>query len=108
MPPQKQIKYAPIAVDDMDEIFSYITQENVAAAGSMLEQLDRQIKQLAEFPQMGSILPEDEYSLVGHGYRFIVIQPYLVFYRILEDIIVIHRILHGRRDYLRELFDSLQ
>lgn len=108
MPFKKRIKYAPVAVDDMDEIFSYISQENVTAAGSMLEQLDRQIKQLAEFPQMGAILAADEYPLVDHGYRFIVVQPYLVFYRIIDGAIVIHRILHGRRDYLRELFDSLQ
>lgn len=104
---KKRIKYAPIAVDDMDEIFSYISQENATAAGSMLELLDYRIKQLAEFPQMGSMLTEDEYSLVSRGYRFIVVEPYLVFYRILGDVTVIHRLLHGRRDYLRELFDSL-
>ncbi|WP_373233501.1 type II toxin-antitoxin system RelE/ParE family toxin, partial [Cohnella sp.] len=42
------------------------------------------------------------------GYRFIVVNPYLVFYRIMNDTVVIHRILHGRRDYLRELFDSFE
>lgn len=107
MPLRNRIKYAPAAVDDMDEIFSYISQENVGAAGTMLEQLDRQIKQLAEFPLMGSVLSEDDYPLVNRGYRFIVVQPYLIFYRLVEDAIVIHRILHSRRDYLRELFDSL-
>ncbi|WP_327205139.1 type II toxin-antitoxin system RelE/ParE family toxin [Paenibacillus sp. Soil522] len=28
-----------------------------------------------------------------------VVNPYLVFYRIIDDIVIIHRILHGRRDY---------
>ncbi|MEW9699529.1 type II toxin-antitoxin system RelE/ParE family toxin [Paenibacillus sp. SI8] len=41
------------------------------------------------------------------GYRFIVVNPYVVFYRIVDDIVIIHRILHGRRDYLRELFGTL-
>lgn len=53
---------------------------------------------------MGSVLPEIEYTSLSRGYRFIVVHPYLVFYRIISDTIVIHRILHGRRDYLRELF----
>jgi toxin ParE1/3/4 len=50
------------------------------------------------------VLSEDEYTLVKRGYRFIVIHPYLVFYTTTENTVIIHRILHSRRDYLRELF----
>jgi len=53
---------------------------------------------------MGSVLSEEEFTLVNRGYRFIVIHPYLVYYRIIENTVVIHRILHSRRDYIRELF----
>jgi toxin ParE1/3/4 len=105
MQPKSKIKYAPIAVDDMDEIFSFISRDNVSAAENMLEKLNNQIAKLAHFPLMGSILSDEEYTLISHGYRFIVAEPYLVFYRIMDDhTIIIHRILHGRRDYLRELF----
>lgn len=106
MPQRSRIKYAPAAVDDMDEIFSYISQDNIAAAQTMLEKIDKGITRLAEFPNMGSVLLDEEYTMIQRGYRFIVIQPYLVFYRIIDDTVIIHRILHGRRDYLRELFDS--
>lgn len=109
MPLEKNnIKYTPAAIDDMDEIFSYISQDHITIAENMLERLDRQIVGLADFPHMGSILSDDEYSLIQRGYRFIVVHPYLIFYRVLEHTIIIHRILHGRRDYLRELFDSLE
>ncbi|MDQ6418920.1 type II toxin-antitoxin system RelE/ParE family toxin [Paenibacillus sp. LHD-117] len=107
MPPKNKIKYTPAAVDDMDEIFSYLSQDNVDAAENLLNKLAGQISQLGEFPQLGSVLAEDEYTLIERGYRFIVVHPYLVFYRILGDTVVIHRILHGRRDYLRELFGQL-
>ncbi|MFB5676375.1 type II toxin-antitoxin system RelE/ParE family toxin [Paenibacillus terreus] len=104
--PQKKIKikYTPAAVDDMDEIFSYIAQENLAWAEEMLLKLNSKIGGLAEFPHMGSVLSEDDFPLIQRGYRFIVVPPYLVFYRIINDTVVIHRILHGRRDYLRDLF----
>jgi toxin ParE1/3/4 len=61
---------------------------------------------LADFPNLGSVLSEEKYPLVVRGFRFIVVHPYLVFYKIVDDSIIIHRILHGRRDYLRELFDD--
>ncbi|MBS3898910.1 MAG: type II toxin-antitoxin system RelE/ParE family toxin [Dethiobacter sp.] len=102
---KSKIKYSPAAVDDMDEIFSYISQDNFGAAEFILDKLDREIRKLESFPNLGSVLPEDEYSIIQAGYRLIVIKPYLVFYRIVNDLIIIHRILHGRRDYLRELFN---
>ncbi|MNH35455.1 Plasmid stabilization system protein [compost metagenome] len=92
----------------MDEIFSYISQDNLSAAENMLEKLDIQISGLADFPNKGSILSDDDYSLVQDGYRFIIVHPYIVFYRIMNNSIIIHRILHGRRDYLRELFGSFE
>ena len=103
---RNKIKYTPAAVDDMDEIFSYISKENVTTAEIMLEKISNGITRLAEFPNMGSVLSDEEYTLVQRGYRFIVVQPYLIFYRIIDNTIIIHRILHGRRDYLRELFES--
>ncbi len=104
MPRRSRVKYTPAAVDDMDEIFSYISKDNAAAAEALLDKLNDDIGNLAEFPNMGSVLSEDEFTLVNRGYRFIVIHPYLVFYRIIKNTVVIHRILHSRRDYIRELF----
>ncbi|MFD1849114.1 type II toxin-antitoxin system RelE/ParE family toxin [Oceanobacillus bengalensis] len=101
---QKKIKYAPVAVDDMDEIFSYISHDKILAAETLLNKLNDRIATLAEFPQMGTVLSDEEYTIVKQGYRFIVVHPYLIFYRITNDTVIIHRILHGRRDYLRELF----
>ncbi|WP_424767706.1 type II toxin-antitoxin system RelE/ParE family toxin [Paenibacillus sp. sgz302251] len=108
MPPKSKVKYSPAAVDDMDEIFSYISKDDFSAADNLLQKLDLHISGLADFPEMGSVLSEDEYSLVQRGYRFIVINPYLVFYRVIQGTVIIHRILHGRRDYLRELFGSFK
>ncbi|SHE14110.1 Toxin ParE3 [Chlamydia abortus] len=108
MPSKSKIKYAPAAVDDMDEIFSYITQDNVVAAENMLDRINTAVSKLADFPNMGSVLSDDDFSLLQRGYRFIVVDPHLIFYRLIDNWVIIHRILHGRRDYLRELFDVLE
>ncbi|MDH7479025.1 MAG: type II toxin-antitoxin system RelE/ParE family toxin [Syntrophomonadaceae bacterium] len=104
MPRKYKIGYAPAAVDDLDEIFSYISSDNIAAAETMLEKINEGIARLAEFPHLGSMLADEEYTIIQRGYRFMVVHPYLVFYRITGHTVIIHRILHGRRDYLRELF----
>ncbi|TCP23421.1 toxin ParE1/3/4 [Scopulibacillus darangshiensis] len=101
---KSKIRYTPAAIDDMDEIFSFISYDNISAAEEMLEKLNDNIGNLAEFPRMGSVLSEEEYTLLVRGYRFIVVHPYLVFYRLLDNDVIIHRTLHGRRGYLRELF----
>lgn len=101
---KNKVVYTPAAVDDMDEIFSYISQDNISAAENLLGKLDHQIKELSSFSNMGAVLSDDEYTLVHSGYRIIVVHPYMVFYRIIDGAVVIYRILHGRRDYLRELF----
>lgn len=108
MTQRSKVVYTPAAIDDMDETFSYLTPETVSSADQLLQKLDHRISSLADFPNMGSVLSEDEYLLIQRGYRFIVVHPYLIFYRIMEDTVVIHRILHGRRDYLRELFGSFE
>jgi toxin ParE1/3/4 len=104
MQSKNKIKYSPAAVDDMDEIFSYISQDNITVAELMLEKIDREIRNLERFPNIGSVLSDDEYTIIQRGYRFIVVKPYLIFYRLMNDTVIIHRILHGHRDYLRQLF----
>jgi toxin ParE1/3/4 len=108
MPLKNKIKYTTVAVDDMDEIFSIISLERISLAAAMLEKLNSRIVMLSEFPNMGSVLSDEEYTLVERGYRFINVQHYLVFYRIVEENIIISRILHSRRDYLRELFGPFE
>jgi toxin ParE1/3/4 len=108
MQPKNKIKYTVVAVDDMDEIFSVISLDHISLAEVMLEKLNSRIAMLPDFPNMGSVLSDEEYTLVERGYRFIVVQSYLVFYRVIEDNIIISRILHSRRDYLRDLFTVLE
>ncbi len=40
MPRKHKIYYAPVAVDDLDEVFSYISQDNTTTAEMMLEKIN--------------------------------------------------------------------
>ena len=98
MPTDKyQIRLLRIAEEDFTEIISFIADNNSTAAEEMAVKIEKNIELLAENPMLGRI-PRDE-DIKNLGYRYIIIQNYIVFYTIEEKTILIHRILHGARNY---------
>jgi addiction module RelE/StbE family toxin len=91
------IEYLPIAAQDLTEIIDYIKIDDSQAALKVLDMIDESISRLELFPQMG-IVPKD-IRLHSLGYRMLIIQNYLVFYIVLDDVIEIHRIISGKRKY---------
>lgn len=92
-----RIEYLPIAQKDLEEILEYIQNDNPGAVLKLLDQVDKAVSQLADFPFMG-IIPKDFYLQYRH-YRMLVVNSYLVFYIVTNDIVEIQRILHGKRKY---------
>jgi toxin ParE1/3/4 len=99
-----RIRYTQDAIDDLDVIFDYIALEDQDAALRMLDEIDRRISQLAGQPRMGAAIPTNDFSILRHGYRYLVVSPYLVFYRVEDDEVRIGRILHSKQDWLFLLF----
>jgi len=91
------IEYLPIAQEDLTSIIEYIQIDDPLAAQSFLDEVDKTILKLEDFPRMGSI-PKDM-RLMNLNYRILIIGNYLVFYVVLDEIIEIRRILHGKRQY---------
>jgi len=86
------------AEEDFNDIILYIATDNPAASEKLAQQLEKNLSLLTRHPLLGAIPHEEE--LAAMGYRFLVVENYLVFYTIENNIIMIHRILHGARDYL--------
>lgn len=98
MPKDKyQIRLLRIAEEDLTEIISFIAADNLTAANSIADKIEKNIELLSENPLIGRI-PRDE-DIKNLGYRYIIIQNYIVFYTIEERTIFIHRILHSARNY---------
>ena len=92
-----EIRFLGIAEEDFVEIISYIAADNPTAAETIANNIEKNINLLSENPELGRI-PRDE-DIKNLGYRYIIIQNYIVFYTIEERTIFIHRILHSARDY---------
>lgn len=92
-----RIVYLPIAEEDLIDIFDYIKEDNPSAASDFVERIDGTITKLETFPLLGSI-PKDN-RLRRTGYRILVVENYLVFYVVVDEIVEIRRIIHGSRKY---------
>lgn len=92
-----KIEYLPIAEEDLSNIIHYIMLDNPDAALAMADKLDQSISVLELFPNSNTI--PDDIRLQALNYRMLVVDPYLVFYVVLNDTVEIRRILHGKRKY---------
>ena len=98
MPKTKfKIRLLKIAEEDFTEIVSYIAADNHKAANTLATKIEKNLELLSENPKLGRI-PRDE-EIRNLGYRYIIIQNYIIFYTIDEKTILIHRILHSARNY---------
>ena len=96
--PNYTIRLLQAAEEDFKEIIIYISLDNPSAAEAMADKIENSLSNLLTYPFIGKIPNEEE--LARMGYRFLIVQNYLVFYTIEYHIIWVHRIIHGARDYL--------
>jgi toxin ParE1/3/4 len=98
MPTDKyQVRLLGIAEEDLTEIISFIAADNPTAADAIANKIEKNLELLSKNPKLGRI-PRDE-EIRNLGYRYLIVQDYLIFYTIEERTIFIHRILHGARNY---------
>ena len=96
--PKNTIRLLRAAEEDLRGIITYIALDNPSAAAALADKIENRLSRLSSYPLLGKIPDEDE--LANMGYRFLVVQNYLIFYTIEERVIWVHRIIHGARNYM--------
>lgn len=99
------MKYKILRTDKVEEqireIILYIADDtgDVNIALGYLDKIETAINRLQEFPKSGNI---PRYSILKkQGYRVLIIEKHLVFYKIneLDKTVIIYAIVDGRREY---------
>lgn len=85
------------ALDDLEEIVLYIAKDSRTSAHKMHDKIVSIANKLEAFPKLG-ILVSDK-KMMERGFRMLVIDEYLLFYKIYDGEINILRVLHGMREY---------
>lgn len=85
-----KIRLSVAASDQLESIYEYILRDGVEAAAVAISRILDAIERLEQFPRMGR---EGRRS----GTRELVLPPFVVVYRIREDVVAIDAILHSSR-----------
>lgn len=92
---------SPAADADLNNIFDYISHDNLNAADRLLDRIEERVRLHADSPWIGSPCPE-----LAEGVRSFVVGNYVTFYIPVANGIQLLRVLHSARDIPRAFFDQ--
>jgi len=87
------IRWTEAAASDLESVFDFLARGNETAALEVVLGIHSSIEQLGNFRDLGRIAG----GQFPRGTRILTRPPYLIFYHVAEDTIVIDSILHGSR-----------
>lgn len=94
------IEFLPTALNDMTEIISsFVMLGSKQGAVRIKDKMNSAAEQIMHFPYSGITVPEPKMSKVG--FRMVIVEKYLMFYKIFEDEkrVIFYRVLNGRTNY---------
>ncbi len=97
------LRYSPLFYEDLDKITDYLLYElkNELAAKTLVNNTEAAIKKRLNGPLSTALYRS--LSDRKHGYRIIIVGNYLIFYAVIDNTMIIRRMLYGRRNLDRIL-----
>ncbi|MCG3180855.1 MAG: Toxin RelE4 [Phycisphaerae bacterium] len=90
-----EVIWSPAALEDVQAIADYISRDSPHHAALFVTRLVEAAEELADFPQVGRVIPE-----IGEPTaREIILRPYRIMYRIEGEKVLLTGIIHGARDW---------
>jgi toxin ParE1/3/4 len=91
-----KVRFTRRAREDLLDIWLYIAVQSPATADKVYDRIEEGCGRLRDFPQSGRVRPE-----IAKGARSIVVDRWLLLYRLTKDGVLIVRIVDGSRDLAR-------
>lgn len=93
--PKYRVEITKVAEKDILAICQYIYRDNPTAAKKWVEEIERQINSLENFPKRCPVIPEAEE--IGREYRHLIYGNYRTIFRIQSSKVIIMRVIHSAR-----------
>ena len=88
-----RLRYSPSALADLDNILGYIATHSAQGASKVLARIEAVTELLVQYPKCGSRTDDPTIRRMTTSPY-----PYLIFYELADDDIIIHAVRHGARD----------
>jgi toxin ParE1/3/4 len=89
--------WTPEAISDLQDIWSYIADDNPIAATNTIAHIETAALSLMQFPKLGRPGRRDRIRHLN-----VAGTPYFIAYRLAKSEIAIARVIHGARDWPRK------
>jgi toxin ParE1/3/4 len=98
-----EIKYLPLARDDLIKTINYITTKLKApkAANDLLNEIETSILRLEQFPFCCRLYKQ--YKDIKKEYRLLPVKNYAIFYVVEQSVVEIHRVLYAKMNLDKNL-----
>jgi toxin ParE1/3/4 len=87
------------AKNDLKDIKDFIKKDSIFYSEKVVSEIVEKTKKLNDFPEIGRIVPE----LSDEKVREIIVYSYRIIYKICSDKIDILSVLHGARDFSKNI-----
>ena len=104
MPARFQVRITKSAERDIEEIHTYLAEDNLEAGSKFVLALYRQVGTLEQFPERCSLILENE--LLGTSYRHLIYGNYRTIFRVSKRTVYVLRIIHAARLLDTSLFEE--
>lgn len=94
------VEYLPSALNDMSEIVSsFVMLGSKQGALRIKDKMTSAAQRIGEFPYSGLTVPDEK--LAKFGFRMVVVEKYLMFYKMFEadKKVIFYRVLDGKSNY---------
>ena len=95
MPTRFRVRISETAERDVDEIWTFISQDSLEAAAGFILRLEERVSKLEAFPSRCPLIPEND--LIGTEYRHLIYGDYRMIFRIEAQTVYVLRIIHSSR-----------
>lgn len=95
MPARFRVEITESAEKDLEEIWSYISQDSPEEANRFVLTLEEEVQTLEQFPNRCPLIPENE--LLDGNYRHLLLGKYRAVFRISQKTVYVLRLVHGAR-----------
>ena len=83
---------------ELEDIASlYLSLAGASSARKITDKIYNALEQLTQFPLSGP--PMRDLELRSLGYRFLVVEKYILIYRLIDNSVIVYHIFDGRSDY---------
>lgn len=92
-----RVKWTPVAIYDLHEIVSYISNSSKTIAKQKYLEIKTKSQELITLPTKGRIVPELKINNITK-YRELIINPWRVIYRVELETVFVLAVIDGRRN----------